>query len=106
MLLEIYAIIIMRCTTSFVLNHCFTLEEKTNMTLTEKIHEQLLTLPETRQAQVLDFIEFLLSKGETNGHDSIETDDTGWSAVSLEMAMRGMEDEEELYTIEDLKETF
>jgi hypothetical protein len=29
-----------------------------------------------------------------------------WSKFSLKMAMRGMEDEEELYTIDDLKESF
>lgn len=77
------------------------------MTIAEKIHRRVVTLPEPRQAQVLDFVEFLLLKSETDLHDRIqELDDQEWSQFSLKMAMRGMEDEEDLYSIEDLKETF
>ena len=35
-----------------------------------------------------------------------EKENRGWSRFSLESAMRGMKDEEPLYTLNDLKETF
>ena len=78
------------------------------MTLIEKIHERILVLPEPRQAQVLDFVEFLLLKDETEPQGAIqEQENLEWSYFSLAMAMRGMEGEEEPeYTIEDLKEIF
>ncbi len=74
------------------------------MTVIDKIHRRVLILPELRQAQVLDFIEFLLTKGNPDVQD---IDTLEWSNLSLTMAMRGMEDEEEpAYTIADLKEAF
>jgi hypothetical protein len=77
------------------------------MTVIDKIHQRVLILPKPLQTQVLDFVEFLLSKGETDLQDNIQDIDTlEWSNLSLTMAMRGMEDEEEPYTIGDLKETF
>jgi hypothetical protein len=78
------------------------------MTLIEKIHERVLVLPEPRQAQVLDFVEFLLLKGKPELHNHIqEQENLEWSHFSLAMAMRGMEDEEgPEYTLEDLKEIF
>ena len=77
------------------------------MTLIEKIHQHVLILPEQRQVQVLDFVEYLLSISETDVQDTVrDTDDLEWSKYSLAMAMRGLEEEEELYTLEDLKEKF
>ena len=77
------------------------------MTVIEKIHQRILILPEPMQTQVLDFVEFLLSKRATGSQDNLEDIDTlDWSNLSLMMAMRGMEDEEEPYTMVDLKETF
>ncbi len=77
------------------------------MTVIEKIHQRVRILPEPMQAQVLDFVEFLLAKSEVDLQDDIQDmDNLEWSNLSLTMAMRGMEDEEEPYTVEDLKETF
>ena len=77
------------------------------MTVIDKIHQRVRILPEPLQAEVLDFVEFLLSKKTIKlSDDAQDFDDLEWSNLSLIMAMRGMEDEEEPYTIADLKETF
>ncbi|HYW34122.1 MAG TPA: DUF2281 domain-containing protein [Balneolaceae bacterium] len=73
------------------------------MVLREKINENVKKLPESSQAEVLDFVEFLLKKSErkTAGEESRE-----WSNLSLSFAMRGMEEEEPIYTSDDIKEHF
>ena len=49
-------------------------------------------------------MEYLLSKVE---HERAEKGDLSWSALSLALAMRGMEGEEKpTYTTADLKVTF
>ena len=65
------------------------------MVLSEKIQEYIQKLPASFQAEVLDYLEFLLAKAER--------EDKEWSQLSLTTAMRGMEDEPEFYTIKDLK---
>lgn len=65
------------------------------MSLEEKIIKQIHELPESRQSEVLDFVEYLRTK----------TDEKDWPAFTLTSAMRGMEDEESLYTLDDLKES-
>ncbi len=66
------------------------------MSLEEKIIRQLHDLPESKKAEVLDFVEYLRTM-------DIER---GWSEFSLRAAMRGMEDEESPYSPDDLKEIF
>jgi hypothetical protein len=66
------------------------------MNLDEKIIQQIRQLPDSKKAEVLDFVEYLKSK----------TDDKNWSEISLSSAMRGMEDEISAYSPEDLKESF
>jgi len=66
------------------------------MSLEEKIIRHIHELPESKKAEVLDFVEYLKSK----------TDERDWSEFSLSSAMRGMEDEISLYSLEDLKESF
>jgi len=73
------------------------------MTLTEKILQHLQTLPETFQAEVLDFVEYLESKIEKSKEGEEEKE---WSALSLSFAMQGMEDEYSPYSIDDIKERF
>jgi len=74
------------------------------MAVADRVHRYVQKLPEPLQAEVLDFVEYLLYKveqaeAEEDGHD--------WSALSLSLAMRGMEDEEAPeYTLDDLRETF
>jgi len=70
------------------------------MNIVEKIIEQLKSMPESDQAEVLDFLEYLKSKKRRNEEES------GWSRFSLESAMRGIEEESSSYGIEDIKEKF
>jgi hypothetical protein len=65
------------------------------MVLSEKILEYIQNLPPSFQEEVLDYLEFLLAKAER--------EDKEWSRLSLASAMRGMEDEPEIYTVADLK---
>jgi hypothetical protein len=60
------------------------LEEKTIL----YIHE----LPESKNAEVLDFVDYLRSK----------TEERDWSEFSLSSAMLGMENEYSPYSLEDL----
>lgn len=61
-------------------------------------------LPERLQAEVLDFIEFLLARAE---REQEIQDEQEWSDLSLSLAMRGMEDEgSPEYSVSDLKESF
>jgi hypothetical protein len=71
-------------------------QEETYMSLEEKIARQVHDLPENKQAEVLDFVEYLRTK-------NIEK---SWSGFSLSSAMRGMEDEDTPYLLADLKEYF
>jgi hypothetical protein len=65
------------------------------MTIEEKIIQQIRELPESQKAAVLDFVESIRDREEKE-----------WAAFSLSHAMRGMEDEETPYTIDDIKESF
>ena len=65
------------------------------MVLSEKIQEYIQKLPPSFQEELLDYLEFLLAKAER--------EDKEWSRLSLASAMRGMEDEPEIYTVTDLK---
>ena len=73
------------------------------MSLAEKIFEKLERLPEPKQAEVLDFVEFLASK---QGSAVADAEDQAWSSFSLAQALRGMEDEADLYSEADLKERY
>ena len=55
------------------------------MTIADQIHEKVERLPESTQAEVLDFVEYLL-------HRSRQEDLLG-SKVSRRWALRGAEDE-------------
>ena len=72
------------------------------MTTTQAIVKRLESLPEETREEVLDFVEFLASR---DVEKSDRNADLAWSEFSLEAAMRGMEDEESLYTLDDLKES-
>ena len=69
------------------------------MSLADKIIENVKRLPESKQVEVLDFIEYLRLK--TERQENIK-----WSILSLASAMRGMENEESYYSLDDLKESF
>jgi len=74
------------------------------MLVAEQIHHNVQKLPETSQAEVLDFVEYLLSKSE---REAMRLEELSWSAFSLTSAMRGMGDENTpTYTVADLKVVF
>jgi len=74
------------------------------MVLSEKIQERVERLPVPFQAEVLDFVEYLLAKAE---REAVQQERKLWSSFSLSSAMRGMEDEEvPPYTTADLKVVF
>lgn len=69
------------------------------MSLADKIIKNVKALPESKQIEILDFIEYLRVKTERQAN--IE-----WTDFSLSSAMRGMEDEQAPYSLNDLKESF
>lgn len=73
------------------------------MTAAQAIAERLQDLPETAQQEVLDFVDFLRTR---TAFSAARDGDAAWSALSLNSAMRGMEDEPSPYTTADLRETF
>ncbi len=79
------------------------------MTIAETIQHRVNRLPAPLQAEVLDFVDFLLSRaaGEQLPGEEAVLEDLEWSAFSLAMAMRGMENEDgPEYSLTDLKERF
>lgn len=74
------------------------------MVVAEKIQAHLQKLPVSLQVEVLDFVEYLLTKWERETADESEQVE---SKLSLELAMRGMENEEgPAYSMDDLKVVF
>jgi hypothetical protein len=67
-----------------------------NMSIPEKIVDNIKTLPKSKQMELFDFVEYLKQKEE----------DIAWSHLSIASAMRGMETEESPYTQNDLKEIY
>jgi hypothetical protein len=70
------------------------------MTTFEKIVENLKKMPESAQAEVLGYVEYLKSKeeGDFEGYQ--------WRELSLDSAMRGIAEEPSPYGVEDIKEKF
>lgn len=66
------------------------------MSLEEKIIQHIHELPESKKAEVLDFVEYISGK----------SDERDWTDFSLSSAMRGMDSEISSYSLEDLKESF
>ncbi len=69
------------------------------MNLAKKIIHHVEALPETKQIEVLDFVEYLHAK--TAMQDKQE-----WTDFALAAAMRGLENDDISYSIEDLEESF
>ncbi|OGU04776.1 MAG: hypothetical protein A2075_16120 [Geobacteraceae bacterium GWC2_58_44] len=74
------------------------------MSVAEKLCKHIQDLPESLQAEVLDFVGFLEAKAtrQSGGHDYLTQ-----SEISLALAMQGMEDEAlPEYSRDDLKGEF
>jgi hypothetical protein len=69
------------------------------MSIAERINLNVKKLPESKQIEVLDFVEYLRSRAEKEEYKE-------WNDLSLTSAMQGMEDEQSYYSINDLKESF
>jgi len=67
------------------------------MDTVERIIEGLKSIPESAQAEVLDFVEYLKSK------NSRKEENSEWPEFSLHSAMRGIEEEPSPYGIENIK---
>jgi hypothetical protein len=79
-------------------------QEDDSMILSEQIQQHVQRLPASFQAEVLDFVEYLVAKAE---REMARQEKRSWSSLSLSFAMRGMEDEgTPLYTPSDLKVVF
>ena len=74
------------------------------MIISEKIKQNVQKLPSSLQMEVLNFVEYLLTKTEQEkDHQEMQA----WSEFSLASAMRDMEDTDTpLYSLSDLKITF
>jgi len=67
------------------------------MSTAEQIIHEIATLRPEKQSEVLEFVEFLKEKERRNEEDALR-------GASLASAMRGMEDEEGLYSESDVIE--
>ena len=69
------------------------------MSTAEQIIHEITSLRPEKQSEVLEFVEFLKEKER-------KTEDNAFKGASLASAMRGMEDEESLYSESDVIEKF
>ena len=67
------------------------------MSTAEQIIHEIATLRPEKQSEVLEFVEFIKEKEKKNEENTLRK-------VSLTSAMRGMEEEESLYTESDVVE--
>lgn len=71
----------------------------------EELISRLRRLPEFRQQEVMDFVRFLeqrYGRPEAAGH--ADWSDENYQAMSIDQAMRGFDDEPDLYSEADLQE--
>lgn len=67
--------------------------------------ERLQTLPEDKQIEVMDFVDYLVERFARPPSCQIsEWSDQDFERLSLAQAMRGLENEEDLYSVADIKE--
>ena len=74
------------------------------MAVAQQIQESVQRLPTAFQAEVLDFVEYMLAKAE---REALREEEQEWANFSLATAMRDMEDEDNTeYILLDLKVVF
>ena len=69
--------------------------------------ERLQALPQEKQAEVFDFVEFLTARCVLANGKPLAPDEwtaAEFSAMAMQQALRGMEDEPVAYTRDDLRE--
>ena len=71
----------------------------------EELIAKVRRLPAFRQQEVMDFVTFLEQRyGTSTGDEPTDWSEHDFQAMSIEQALRGLEDEPELYSEDDLKE--
>lgn len=74
------------------------------MAMANQIQEAVQQLPAGFQAEVLDFVEYLLAKAE---REAVRHEELAWSNLSLATAMREIGDDDAVsYTLADVKVMF
>ncbi|MEH6561518.1 MAG: DUF2281 domain-containing protein [Marinobacter sp.] len=68
----------------------------------DELLAKIRQLPSMRQQEVMDFVLFLDQQDKASSHS--EWSDQAFQAMSVDQAMRGLEDEPEIYSEDDLKE--
>ncbi|AHK79919.1 hypothetical protein M911_13020 [Ectothiorhodospira haloalkaliphila] len=62
-------------------------------------------LPDSRRQEVIDFVTFLEQRyGVSPPSEQVDWPEQEFRAMSIEQSMRGLEDEPDLYSDDDLKE--
>lgn len=77
------------------------------MSYAQTIAEIIANLPPERQVEIYDFVEFIAARcGELPNQHLVhgEWSDDAFAKLSMQQAMRGMEDDPVSYTSNDLKE--
>lgn len=72
-----------------------------------KLIEKIQSLPIEKQAEVFDFVDFLASRSQGALQPPLvmsEWTNAEFAEMAMKQALRGMEDEPVLYTMDDLKE--
>ncbi len=69
------------------------------MAIDEQIYQCIQQLPISLQAELLSFLQYLLIKAEREERQQ-------WSNLSLHLAMQDMEDQPNLYSLDDIKVQF
>ena len=71
----------------------------------EELIAKVSRLSAARQQEVLDFVVFLEQRyGDEQDAEQADWSDQQFRTLSVEQAMRGLEDEPDLYSEDDLKE--
>jgi hypothetical protein len=74
------------------------------MAVAQQIQESVQRLPTAFQAEVLDFVEYLLAKAE---REAFREEEQEWANFSLATAMCDIEDDDDAaYTLSNLKVVF
>lgn len=67
--------------------------------------EKIKTLPDEKRAEVFDFVDYLTTRFALHSNsDMTEWTDQEFAELSMQQAMRGMEDDPVIYTDADLRE--
>ena len=69
------------------------------MNLAKEITIKIESLPDDNKIEILDYVQYLSKK-----INDTKNERSDWKEFSLKSAMRDLEDEEELYSMDDIKE--